>query len=81
MLHEKRNFQDCQRSENAKVMIGWSIGECIAFAEALEENEGRMGEQAAHSVTMNQYGLKDYDEYAAVIASLPEGNWWQTPTR
>jgi len=59
-------------------MRGWTIGECISFAEELEENEGRMGEQAALSVTMNQHSLKDYDEYAAVIASLPEGEWWKT---
>jgi len=60
-------------------MIGWTIGDCINYALALEENEGRMGEQAALSVTLAQFDLDGYDDHAAAIASLPEGPWWNTP--
>ena len=81
MDNETRPFNQCSRNERAKCMRGWTIGQCLEFAEALEENEDHMGEQSALHVTCSQYNLNGHDEYVAVMCSLPEGDWWKTPFR
>ena len=47
----------------------------IEFALDLEENEKHMAENAAMSVTLEQYGL-EWGDQNDVLMMLSDGEWW-----
>ena len=68
------------RTVNAVLASGYLTeveAKAIEFAQALEENEDLMAENAAMAVTCEQHNLRDTSAGYGLLLELPDGEWWR----